>query len=241
VCRGGARRVRALAAAVALAWQAACAGYQNADATRSLDAGPNGDASLESDGGMDAAAATEASADAPDDVRCSPVAVAPAAGGGTSCVADASTCYPHDQTAFFPSWAPPLAPSHVCSTEQIDDFWTSCLDPATADPSSCGIWRAADTTCYGCLVTSSSAPAYGALVTFGPHLVSEVNVAGCIALTERCNVACAQMVLADVECRQAACDGWCPDQAVAACADTADQCSTCSTYHDAAAGCVAPR
>jgi hypothetical protein len=166
---------------------------------------------------------------------CSAVALnpPPPAHGGAACPqGDSATCWPHDETAFSPAWVPPVG-AHLgrCTTTQVSDFYTACLDTAST-PTTCNAWaqNAANTTCFGCLYTDRTATSYGALI--GYSQATYLNVAGCVALVEPCNQPCAQ-TLSDLNaCEDGACGStFCADTtSYNACAMQADSCTSCSGY-----------
>jgi hypothetical protein len=164
---------------------------------------------------------------------CSAVALTPPPPphGGAACPG-IGTCWPHDETAFTPTWVPPLG-AHLgrCTPTQVSDFYTACLDP-TATATTCSAWaqNAANTTCFGCLYTDSTATAYGALV--GYSQAAFLNIPGCVALVEPCNQPCAS-TLSDLHaCEDAACGSTlCADStSYNTCANQADSCTSCSGY-----------
>lgn len=176
-----------------------------------------------------------------DGAACTPVVVMDApSSGGLACTVGGTTCYPHDETAFSPTWVPPLPRLGQCTSTQITDFYTSCLG-GTASDAACGTWTgaSANATCLGCLKTPSTATAYGALIQF-PGDVVELDEAGCVALAEPCNLECAQTWLASIECRESACTSTeCTEQSdLIECAMTAAACTACEAYAQAAA-CMA--
>jgi hypothetical protein len=88
----------------------------------------------------------------------------------------------------------------------MSEFYTNCLDNAAA-PGACTTWEqqsAANASCGACLVTSELMPIYGPLVQRAIGVV-EINVAGCIALLEPCNVECAKAYQSHAECQTLAC------------------------------------
>jgi hypothetical protein len=159
--------------------------------------------------------------------------------GGAACTASGTTCYPRAETSFAATWVPPQPRSSVCTDDQIQTFYSACLGSTESD-SACGSFtgNSVNTACLGCLKTASTASAYGVLIQF-PGNVVELNVAGCVALAEPCNLPCAKTWLASIECREAACTSAdCPDQGdQITCAKTAAGCSACQAYASAA-GCV---
>lgn len=158
--------------------------------------------------------------------------------GGASCPqdGDGSTCYPHDTTSFSPTWVAPVG-AHLgrCTTQQIADFFTAC---ESNNPSQCATWQQANTSCYNCLYTPSTASTYGAIVTYVQENLDEINAAGCVALAEPCNQPCAAASLALLQCENAACTSpYCGDfNSYKVCEQQADQCTTCDAYLTAA-GC----
>jgi hypothetical protein len=64
-----------------------------------------------------------------------------------------------------------------------------------------------------------------------------LNVAGCVALAEPCNLPCAKISLATAQCREAACSTTsCPDQSQQlSCVMAADACTACENYAMASA------
>jgi len=164
--------------------------------------------------------AREARTDAPADrarmdegvdaAKCVPVEVATVpAHGGPACPMDGSTCFPGDVTRLSPQWVPPLTGTphaNACTTAQIADFYASCLGPGDT-LSACNAFQSADATCFHCLATESTAPEYGPLIYYnGAFPVDVLNVAGCIALAEPCNLPCAKAALAYQTCALAACN-----------------------------------
>jgi hypothetical protein len=160
--------------------------------------------------------------------------------GGASCQQGTSpTCWPQDETLFSPTWVPALgAHLNKCTPTQVSSFYTACLD-TTSTATTCNAWTqsAANTTCFGCLYTDSTAASYGALVAYSQALI--VNQAGCIALAEPCNAQCAQAISAVTACEDDACGSiLCPDYAsYSTCASEADSCTACSGFATAA-NCV---
>jgi hypothetical protein len=100
----------------------------------------------------------------------------------------------------------------ACSAIMIQDFYASCLGPDATNEGCNQTWGAgedsAHQTCQSCLVTQSSATAWGPLVNYGTTV--SVNVAGCIELLDPSQGSCAASVQAADVCQHAACDGACP-------------------------------
>jgi len=177
-----------------------------------------------------------------DGSRCVPIKLAPEpAHGGAACPMDGSLCSPGDVTAFSPTWVPPSvkAPyASMCTSQEIANAYAACFAP-TATLASCNAYQAASTTCFQCILTESTAPGYGPIIYFkdGPGGVTVSNVAACVALSEPCNLPCAEAILADTQCEIASClEGSCAtahSADVVACADEANLCSACSGYFTA--------
>ena len=129
----------------------------------------------------------------------------------------------------------------------MDRWWrrtaagSGCREPCVEPPrpsAGCRDWESSNLTCFACLMTSSTAPRYGALINFpGPMPYSLVNFPGCIALAEPCNLPCAEAALADMECDLVACDlasGPCAGASSAirqSCIDASDTSCGCAGYH----------
>lgn len=137
---------------------------------------------------------------------CSTVTPSPAppSHGGAQCSGGSGNCFPHDESAFSPSWIAPVgAKQGACSSQQVSAYYNDCLG-TSASQSLCTAWQGANASCYNCLFTDSTAPSYGALVGYGALV--NVNLAGCVALSEPCNLSCAKTMQADVQCYNRACD-----------------------------------
>ncbi len=193
-----------------------------ADAT-STDAG---------DGAVDASPQQEAAA-------CVPVTTTPLPSqGGAMCPqdSDGSTCWPHDTTSFSATWVAPVgAHLGLCTAQQIAGFFTACEG---GDASACMVWQQANTACYNCLYTDSTASTYGAIVSYPKEQLDEINAPGCVALAEPCNQPCAAASLALLQCGNAACtQPFCGDfDSYKACKVQAEACSSCGAFQTAA-GC----
>jgi hypothetical protein len=149
----------------------------------------------------------------------------------------ALACTPHDVAGFTPVWRPPNgAHQNACTAKQFADYYDACLAP-TATKATCarfgGDASAADHVCAACLVTKASDATLGPVVLWTSSV--EIDFAGCLALVDPANVACAQAYQADVECTHAACDS-CPRvtdtasaQSYASCLEAANM-AACSSY-----------
>lgn len=163
--------------------------------------------------------------------------------GGAACPGGGSgTCSPQDETTFNPTWVPPSQQLHACTSAQIGDYYSNCLNPATVSVPGCNAWVSdnANAGCLSCLLTDSTSAQYGVLIAF-PGNQAALNVAGCIALAEPCNIPCAKALLADIECKSAACNVTtnCASNpnANTACETAAESCTACSGYFNQT-GCL---
>jgi MYXO-CTERM domain-containing protein len=148
------------------------------------------------------------------------------------------------------SYTPPAyvhaAPhQNACSQQLIADYYAQCLDSAST-AQSCAPWTngpdAAHQACLACLVTPTTASAYGPVVqtTLGNIIVSEPNLAGCIELADPAGLACATKLQDRTDCDDEACAAQCPVtddpsfQLWQTCLDNADQAAgSCQAYYDA--------
>jgi hypothetical protein len=138
---------------------------------------------------------------------CTAVAVSPAepAHGDGACSSTTGSCYPHSVTSLSPTWVPPLG-SHTgaCTAKQISAYFDACLGP-NASNATCGTFTNApsNAACVSCIDTPDTATSFGALIDNG--VVVYVNLGGCVALVEPCNLACAQAFQAVAQCTTTAC------------------------------------
>jgi hypothetical protein len=206
-----------------------------------------GSADSGSDAASDAAAdASDAAMEAGDDGGDAEAGV----DAGTDSGVDAGICTPPqpgvcgpgDVSGFQPTWHPPTgAHQGACTTAQFPAYYTACLDP-NATVTTCDAFTQANAACAACITTDDTAAQYGPLVNRTQIGVVSVNVAGCIALLEPCNLGCAQAYAANDECTETSCGPNCPVvddisfQDYQACTQTADQCG-CAT-RNASAQCV---
>ncbi len=122
-------------------------------------------------------------------------------------------CHPHDVSSFMPLWKPPTAAHQdKCSAQFIDDVWQDCLSP-NATMMSCDKWYgmtsdAAHQACVECLFTPETQQKLGPLYTF--DYTEDINYAGCLALLDPNELACAKAVQAAQQCGEAACLSSCP-------------------------------
>jgi hypothetical protein len=122
-------------------------------------------------------------------------------------------CHPHDVSSFMPIWKPPTsAHQNKCSSQFIDDVWQDCLSP-NATMQSCDKWYGktsdmAHQACVECLFTPETQQKLGPLFTF--DYTEDINYAGCLAILDPNELACAQAVQAAQQCGEASCLSSCP-------------------------------
>ncbi len=133
-------------------------------------------------------------------------------GAMTGLPADGNACTPSSSVeTFLPSgsyrFANPV--SGACTADQIKKYYDACFG-ASSSPATCALFSQAsiNATCSSCILTSSSATAYGPLVKTGSLVLG--NVAGCIELTEPSLLACAESTQARAACEVAGCAANCP-------------------------------
>jgi hypothetical protein len=151
------------------------------------------------DGSHDAAQAT-----------CTMIPTTPAdAGAGGTCGPTSGACVPGNVSAYLPSFKPPTgAYQGRCTQAQISSYYNECF-ASTSTTQTCQTWTMANADCNACLENKETDPAWAAIVDLDNNSV-QVNVPGCIALLEPCNVQCAEAYQAWLRCEQAACESNCP-------------------------------
>jgi hypothetical protein len=162
------------------------------------DGGPR-DGKLDRDGGNDTS---------PSEAACVPVDPGDAA--PKACPAIDASCAPLPRSGFMPVYVPPRATLSVCTTAQIATYTNNCF--SGGDASTCSAFEddSANASCIGCLI----GPASTTETVWGPILVAsdllELDIGGCIALTDPCQTACGAALEAQLECEQFACQSVCP-------------------------------
>ena len=185
------------------------------------------------DGTLDAADAGPP--DAPAEVACMPVSVPDAAVTASCAPVEAGACAPSGFDGGGIDWIPPRVIPGACTLAQIDAFYAACVGPNRSNAMCMAFEHGATTsTCYGCIVTDFSQPTLGPLIIFNvPNggFITEVNVAGCMAVLDPCNEACARAVQRQLRCKFATCPSSCfPASGLAACADQAQSCPCADVY-----------
>jgi hypothetical protein len=151
----------------------------------------------------------------------------------------ASTC---PTPADVSTWTPPAykhAKSSLtaCNAADLTGYDTACL-AAGHTSAGCTAFQTAHAACTSCLNSKSTDSTWGAIVAWAG--VININLAGCLELTDPNSAQCAQAVEVGDECLHQACDAVCPvkDQASftqwQACQQAAAQ-QGCGTYEQAAA------
>lgn len=128
------------------------------------------------------------------------------------------SCAPGDVSSYAPKFTPPIAfGSKKCSDTQVDAI-LDCIFNDAADAATCKKLLAdkANTDCQDCLITPSSAKAYGPLIENGG--IASINIAGCIANSDGNKTAagCGAKYQAARDCADAACADACPGSDAAA-------------------------
>jgi hypothetical protein len=171
-------------------------------------------------------------------LMCESTGVTHACDPGLECVMDAPPgtsapcayggqdgCLPADAGAFSPSpmATPPTKQPGVCTTTQVQQAWSFCLDPTTYDATKCTSFGQLNKACIQCLA--------GTVTVAGSSFVP--NVGGCYALLDGASApgSCAALDDANMQCAAAACVGGCsswPD-AFEACV-LASRTSACASF-----------
>jgi hypothetical protein len=152
------------------------------------------------------------------------------------------TCSPGNVTGLQPAWKPPKGPpSGQCTTTQMTSYFSQCQS-ASSTVATCTSWRTANATCGACLESRENDAKYGAVI-YLTNGVTQINVPGCIALLEPCNLTCAEEYQAALTCESAACEPTCPVgtdpaslTAYQNCTGVADGCG-CAAFASAATTC----
>jgi hypothetical protein len=210
------------------------AGGDAADGSRPADSGPVTDG-----GGPDGARDTGAMDSGQADTSTCVVAVSSqgAFDGGTCPAPVTSSCGPGSPAGFTPTYRAPTGEHQaLCTSAMLTQIYTDCLDPNLSDPLACSSDETSFPACYACLVSQETDTRWGPLIQQASGIV-EINISGCIALLEPCNVACAQAYQYSYQCEVVACDSNCAaDSQIDVtpydnCTVTADDCS-CQVYFD---------
>jgi hypothetical protein len=161
---------------------------------------------------------------------CAAIPVALANLGGRACTPQVPTCRAQDTSSYVPAaWKPPRARPDSCSRAQIDQFFSICLERVDEEACTALADDPANAGCTECLESEAGEAQLGAYI-FYPSGYAQVNVAGCVALKEPCNLACAKALQAESSCALDACHGGdldCSVAGVRACAKSTLQGADC--------------
>lgn len=139
---------------------------------------------------------------------------------------DAAVCGARDEgDVALPTTPRPAA--RVCSGDEVDGYFTACLDPATL-PIRCQQFVAAHGDCARCLAPATGDDPSGPLWTVRGELA--LNVGGCIALRmgDLRPDGCGAREQAAIDCAAQRCDG-CDDAAACAARVRAAECAALET------------
>jgi hypothetical protein len=121
------------------------------------------------------------------------------------------TCKPADVSTFHADPYHAARPQpNTCTTDQINRFYTACLAPSST---TCGTFIAPDAgtldqLCAACIISRPSDPTYGPIIDHGTW--QELNVAGCLEMTDSTALTCAKAYQQEKECEDQACKDNCP-------------------------------
>jgi hypothetical protein len=199
------------------------------DSGTAFDGGDGGDSGLvdASDGGGPVEAGTDSGSDAGDAGTdagdggkdggdagaCVAINMSTIDGGTNGVCLGGDGCTPQPLGTFSPTWRPPTAThQNVCTAAQISDHFEVCYGPF-ATQVDCDAFEADPTNsaCMTCMITPDSAASHGPLIRVpGAPGIDYLNLAGCVAVYESCNQACAEKIQESFQCGQAACQDVCP-------------------------------
>jgi hypothetical protein len=122
------------------------------------------------------------------------------------------TCKPADVSTFKADPYHAARPQpNTCTTDAINRFYTDCLAPGSTG-TTCGIFlgtdaAASDQVCAACILSRPSDPTYGPIIEHSGW--QELNVAGCLEITDPTALMCAKAYQANQECEDQACKDNC--------------------------------
>lgn len=125
-------------------------------------------------------------------------------------------CQPADVSTFKPTtYKPALAVANACNLGQIAAFWDACLADSSSG-ATCDAFLGVDAsltnqTCAACLLSRASDPKYGPVIKYGNW--QDLNVPGCMELTNAAALDCAKAMQAEGQCTDQACKDNCPVKA----------------------------
>jgi hypothetical protein len=155
------------------------------------------------------------------------------AGSPTACKdPNDAMCSPQPTTTFTAVYVPPRPTVSVCTAAQISTYTSTCVGN-NPDAGACETFTSdsSNASCLSCLVSPNNTSA----AEWGPILAStgyvELNVGGCVALRDPCQMPCARGLEAQLQCEAFSCASVCPitdmesDELYAQCIENALECS----------------
>lgn len=129
------------------------------------------------------------------------------AGGPPPDTDAAGICAPDLPAGYSSTYSPPLTTNTACTSDQVQQFYTQCFDPA-ATSTACNAFVNANKSCVNCMYTAQGSSAYGAVISLD-NGTAEANISGCLALVDGDNSAtsCAAKYQAGQFCEIDACNG----------------------------------
>jgi hypothetical protein len=141
------------------------------------------------------------------------------------------------------SYAPPPPYGAACNAADIDELYDSCISRGLVTAGQCAqAFPDLDPrgACETCVFDSSGTGPF--LTDYPDYAYYYVNVAGCVALAEPCNVACAKSIAANTACTSASCSYICQGYAasiaqIGDCQSAAETCP-CAQEQSLSGACV---
>jgi hypothetical protein len=118
-----------------------------------------------------------------------------------------AVCTPTLPPSYTPKWHPPVgSKTGQCTSQQITDFYTSCLNGNVAS-SGCTSFVSANATCAACLQSDETDAKYGPVVWHQNKAYFTLNIAGCIAneMGDTSATGCAAAYQSVVVCKEDSC------------------------------------
>lgn len=174
---------------------------------------------------------------------CTGVVVVPDAGPMQACpTVEAGACAPQPIPGYTPTWVPPEPPSVACTTQAVDALIDACFGPNQSGAACTAILQSSSASvqaCNSCMITQSTASAWGPLVLHVTAGYYSLNTGGCLALLAPCQSACALAYETSMTCFLAACESTCPATGggFAGCAVAASSCE-CAAESQATVACA---
>lgn len=175
---------------------AALGGCQSIQGIGNLPSGDGGAASTDGGG-----VATTCQANS----SCTPQELVVPNLGGNACPQTAA-CPAAGTSSYIPSWKPPKSVPGSCSAAQVSSFFDACIDRQNLAECTALEEAPENAGCVDCLQGAPGDAQQGAYILY-PSEFLQLNVAGCVALKEPCNLACAKAIQAESACALDACDG----------------------------------